>query len=266
MPRPGRVFVEGGVHHVDNRTGRGEHDFVKVPGTLFGVGSMSMQKEKHKSVPGTGTGVWKDLLDFSAPLSRPRSPRLLAAGGRGDQPSPAGGRKASDPAYRIGHGRRTRPRPQPLPPAGCHPRIRAPHVGARHRRRCCDLVLRFDFDGAWHRPARSQCARGRRTRLSRPHAPGWRGSWIFVLCSSIRLRAAGCAPTRVALEAGAVPDQGERTALGTGVALVPHVTGLLDRRRSGRSHPRCARPASRCSTASALMSSPRATGLTRTYK
>jgi len=31
-------------------------------------------------------------------------------------------------------------------------RIRVPHGGARHRRRCCDLVLRFDFDGAWHRP------------------------------------------------------------------------------------------------------------------
>ncbi len=29
------------------------------------------------------------------------------------------------------------------------------HVGARHRRRCVDLVLRLDFDGAWHRPARS---------------------------------------------------------------------------------------------------------------
>ena len=26
-----------------------------------------------------------------------------------------------------------------------------PHVGARHRRRCVDLVLRSDFDGAWHR-------------------------------------------------------------------------------------------------------------------
>ena len=36
-----------------------------------------------------------------------------------------------------------------------HPRIRVPHGGARHRRRCCDFVLRFDFDGAWHRPTGS---------------------------------------------------------------------------------------------------------------
>ena len=65
----------------------------------------------------------RNATTTKVPISPMRSPRLLAAGGRGDQPSPAGGRKASDSAYRIGHGRRTRPLPQPLPPAGCHPRI-----------------------------------------------------------------------------------------------------------------------------------------------
>jgi len=29
MPRPGRVFVEGGVYHVYNRIGRGEHVFAE---------------------------------------------------------------------------------------------------------------------------------------------------------------------------------------------------------------------------------------------
>ncbi len=39
----------------------------------------------------------------------------------------------------------------PLPPTGCPLRIWVPRVGAMHRRRCVDLVLRFDFDGAWQR-------------------------------------------------------------------------------------------------------------------
>ncbi len=42
------------------------------------------------------------------------------------------------------------------------------NVGARHRRRCVDLVLRLDFDGAWHRPARSGRAQRRHARPSRP--------------------------------------------------------------------------------------------------
>ena len=29
MPRPGRIFVEGGVYHVYNRIGRGEHVFAE---------------------------------------------------------------------------------------------------------------------------------------------------------------------------------------------------------------------------------------------
>ncbi len=75
-----------------------------------------------------------------------------------------------------------RPRPQPLPAAGCHPSHSDLHVGARHRRRCVDLVLRFDFDGAWHRPARIRCAPGRHARPSRPfkiRVGG--GSLFFVL-------------------------------------------------------------------------------------
>ena len=67
------------------------------------------------------------FADFNAPMSPWRYPRLLAADGRGDQPSPAGGRMAADPTRRIGNGRRTRPRPLPLPPAGCPARpVNAP--------------------------------------------------------------------------------------------------------------------------------------------
>ncbi len=114
--------------------------------------------------PESGPSYSLRFTDFGAPVSPRRYPRLLAAGGRGDQPSPAGGRMAADPTFRIETGRRTRPRPQPLPPAGCHPRIRVPHGGARHRRRCCDLVLRCDFDGAWHRGN----AFGVRSEVARP--------------------------------------------------------------------------------------------------
>ncbi len=52
------------------------------------------------------------------------------------------------------------------------------HVGARHRRRCVDLVLRLDFDGAWHRPARSVPARERHARSTRLPRPG-RGAGTF---------------------------------------------------------------------------------------
>ncbi len=128
------------------------------------------------------------LADFIAPISQPRSPRLLAAGGRGDQPSPAGGRVAADPTFRIGktaapgHGH-NRCRRQVATP-----RSWAPHVGARHRRRCVDLVLRFDFDGAWHRPARSQWAWSRHARSSRPfmiREGGWERSTFNVQRSTL---------------------------------------------------------------------------------
>ncbi len=41
------------------------------------------------------------------------------------------------------------------------------HVGARHRRRCIDLVLRCEFDGAWHRVS----AFSERVRTARPPIP-----------------------------------------------------------------------------------------------
>ncbi len=49
-------------------------------------------------------------------------------------------------------------------PRGSHPSPSDLHVGARHRRRCVDLVLRFDFDGAWHRVS----AFGMRRQTARP--------------------------------------------------------------------------------------------------
>ncbi len=96
-----------------------------------------------------------------------------------------------------------RPRPQPLPAAGCHPSHSDLHVGARHRRRCVDLVLRFDFDGAGHRPARILSMRSR-TPARPPIAPFQDprvggGSWFFVLRSLFRRDCSrdGCATTPV---------------------------------------------------------------------
>jgi len=57
------------------------------------------------TVPGTGPRVRFGSLDFIAPISPRRSPRLLAAYGRGDQPSPASGRKPAVPLSGPAHAR-----------------------------------------------------------------------------------------------------------------------------------------------------------------
>ena len=91
------------------------------------------------------------------------------------QPSPSPAWLAPRACEPLGNGHLS------LPPAGCHPSHSDLHVGARHRRRCVDLVLRCDFDGAWHRPARSQWARGRHARQTRPlsHREGGRKPSTF---------------------------------------------------------------------------------------
>ena len=88
-------------------------------------------------------------------------------------------------------------RDRPAAVTSCHPRNWIPHVGARHRRRCIDLVLRCDFDGAWHRPGRSQRARGWHARQTRPYAPGGGGGDFQLSTFNIQLSAIWLSFSRV---------------------------------------------------------------------
>jgi len=47
---------------------------MSVPGTAADVSTSCY--DSISTVPGTGPDLWKDPLDFSAPISPPRSPRL----------------------------------------------------------------------------------------------------------------------------------------------------------------------------------------------
>ncbi len=77
--------------------------------------------------------------------------RLLSLGARRDHP-------------RVVHG-------QGIVDLTASSRPSPEQVGARHRHKCIDLVLRFDFGGGWHRPTRTLRIAAFEAPISRPRSP-----------------------------------------------------------------------------------------------